>query len=104
MNTISKILDLISGGYPLEIVHYGSLDKKKHHKNFYKLVLTFLICSIISEHIKSRLHAGRRPNTFFWRNSTGHEIDLIIEAGAQLWAFETFPYLTNLFYFNILRD
>jgi predicted AAA+ superfamily ATPase len=43
---------------------------------------------IISEHIKSRLHAGRRPNTFFWRNSTGHEIDLIIEAGAQLWAVE----------------
>ena len=43
---------------------------------------------IISEYIKSRFHAGRRPNTFFWRNSTGHEIDLIIEAGAQLWAVE----------------
>ena len=43
---------------------------------------------IISEHIKSRLHAGRRSNAFFWRNSTGHEIDLILEAGAQLWAVE----------------
>jgi predicted AAA+ superfamily ATPase len=43
---------------------------------------------IISEHIKSMLHAGRRPNAFFWRNSTGHEIDLILEAGAQLWAVE----------------
>jgi len=43
---------------------------------------------IIAEHIKSRLHAGRRPNAFFWRNSTGHEIDLILEAGAQLWAVE----------------
>lgn len=43
---------------------------------------------IIAEHIKSRLHAGRRPNAFFWRNSTDHEIDLILEAGAQLWAVE----------------
>lgn len=43
---------------------------------------------IISEYIKSRLHTGRRPNTFFWRNSTGHEIDLLIEAGGQLWAVE----------------
>jgi predicted AAA+ superfamily ATPase len=43
---------------------------------------------IVAEHIKSRLHAGRRPNAFFWRNSTGHEIDLILEAGAELWAVE----------------
>ena len=43
---------------------------------------------IVAEHIKSRLHAGRRPNAFVWRNSTGHEIDLILEAGAQLWAVE----------------
>ena len=43
---------------------------------------------IIAEHFKSRLHAGRRPNAFFWRNSTGHEIDLIFEADAQLWVVE----------------
>jgi len=43
---------------------------------------------IIAEHVKSRLHAGRRPNAFFWRNSTGHEIDLIIEEGTQLLAVE----------------
>jgi len=43
---------------------------------------------IISEYIKSSLHAGRRPNVFFWRNSTGHEIDLMIEADARLWAVE----------------
>jgi predicted AAA+ superfamily ATPase len=43
---------------------------------------------IVAEHIKSRLHAGRRPNAFFWRNSTGHEVDLILEADAQLFAVE----------------
>ena len=43
---------------------------------------------IVAEHIKSRFHAGRRPNAFFWRNSTGHEVDLILEADAQLFAVE----------------
>ena len=43
---------------------------------------------IIAEYIKGRLHAGRRPNAYFWRNSTGHEIDLILEADVQLWAVE----------------
>jgi len=43
---------------------------------------------IIAEYIKGRLHAGRRPNAFFWRDSTGHEIDLILEADVQLWAVE----------------
>jgi predicted AAA+ superfamily ATPase len=43
---------------------------------------------IIAEYIKDRLHAGRRPNAYFWRNSTGHEIDLILEADVQLWAVE----------------
>ena len=43
---------------------------------------------IISEYIKSCLHTGRRPNAYFWRNSTGHEIDLILEADARLWAVE----------------
>jgi predicted AAA+ superfamily ATPase len=43
---------------------------------------------IIAEYIKDRLHAGRRPNAYFWRNSTGHEIDLILEADFQLWAVE----------------
>lgn len=38
--------------------------------------------------LRPHSNAGRRPNTFFWRNSTGHEIDLIIDAGAQLWAVE----------------
>lgn len=43
---------------------------------------------VISEYIKSRFHTGQRPNAFFWRNSTGHEIDLLLEAGDQLWAVE----------------
>jgi len=43
---------------------------------------------VISEYIKLRLHAGLRPDAFFWRDSTGHEIDLVLEKGDQLLAVE----------------
>lgn len=43
---------------------------------------------VISEYIKSRFNAGQRSNAFFWRNSTGQEVDLLLEEGAQTWAVE----------------
>ncbi len=43
---------------------------------------------MISEYIKLRYHRGRQSNAFFWRNSTGHEIDLLIEDGEHLKAVE----------------
>ena len=40
---------------------------------------------IISEYIKHRRHNGHNTNSFFWRDNTGHEIDLLIEkAGIEL--------------------
>lgn len=39
---------------------------------------------VVSELLKSRLNAGQRPNTFFWRNNTGDEIDIVIAQGSQL--------------------
>jgi len=33
---------------------------------------------IIAEHIKSRLHAGLRPNAFFWRDSTGRKEFVVV--------------------------
>jgi hypothetical protein len=43
---------------------------------------------LISEYMKLRYHSGLRPNAFFWRNSTGHEIDLLLEEGERLIAVE----------------
>ena len=43
---------------------------------------------IISEYIKMCYHAGLVPNAFFWRDSTGHEIDLLLEEGENLKAIE----------------
>lgn len=45
-------------------------------------------CSIIAEYMKSRFHQGQRPNAYFWRDHSGHEIDLLIEDGPRLQAIE----------------
>jgi len=39
---------------------------------------------IVSELIKSRLNLGEKPSFFFWRDSNGNEVDLIIEQGIKL--------------------
>ena len=43
---------------------------------------------IVTEYIKMRYHAGLVPNAFFWRDSTGHEIDLLLEEGENFKAIE----------------
>jgi len=43
---------------------------------------------VVSEYIKLRYHHGFQSNAFFWRNSTGHEIDLLIEDGEHVKAVE----------------
>ena len=35
-----------------------------------------------------RYHKGLVPNAFFWRDNTGHEIDLLLEEGENLKAVE----------------
>lgn len=36
---------------------------------------------IINELTKNKLNAGERPSFYFWRDSTGHEIDLLSDEG-----------------------
>jgi predicted AAA+ superfamily ATPase len=36
---------------------------------------------VVAELLKARLHAGQRPGLYFWRDSNGHEVDVIIERG-----------------------
>jgi predicted AAA+ superfamily ATPase len=43
---------------------------------------------VVSEHVKMCFHNGARSNAFFWRDSTGHEIDLLIDDGIHLKAVE----------------
>lgn len=45
--------------------------------------------AVIEEVAKAHLARGRKPKLFFWRDSTGKEIDLIIEKGSSPeWAIE----------------
>lgn len=39
---------------------------------------------IVSELLKKRFNMGRPDNLFFWRDKTGHEIDIVIDNGISL--------------------
>jgi uncharacterized protein len=43
---------------------------------------------VISELVKSFLHQGRDPDVYFWRDSSGHEIDAVIDRGSERSAVE----------------
>ena len=34
--------------------------------------------------LKARLNRGEEPRLFFWRDSAGHEVDILRDAGARL--------------------
>ncbi len=63
----------------------------------------------ITELLKKRLNQGLLPNLYFWRDSQGHEVDLLIEQGDQLVPIEikagqtvTSDYFTGLQYWQAL--
>jgi predicted AAA+ superfamily ATPase len=39
---------------------------------------------VVSELYKNFLHRGEQPNLYFWRDSAGHEIDVVIDMGRSL--------------------
>lgn len=43
---------------------------------------------VVSELLKNYFNAGLEPDLYFWRDSAGHEIDLLIEQGEDLTAVE----------------
>ncbi|MBP6813149.1 MAG: ATP-binding protein [Saprospiraceae bacterium] len=43
---------------------------------------------VINEVMKNHLNQGLRPKLYFWAESAGHEIDLIVEAGANIFPIE----------------
>lgn len=43
---------------------------------------------VLSELAKNVLNRGDEPDLYFWRDSTGHEIDILIEQGEDLTALE----------------
>ncbi|MFW6235521.1 MAG: ATP-binding protein [Desulfovibrionales bacterium] len=39
---------------------------------------------VVSEFLKARFHQGKASNLFFWRDRTGHEVDVLIDTGSAL--------------------
>jgi predicted AAA+ superfamily ATPase len=39
---------------------------------------------VVSELYKNFVHRGEQPRLYFWRDSAGHEVDIVIEMGAKL--------------------
>jgi len=66
---------------------------------------------VLSELYKKALHAGRDPDLYFWRDSTGHEVDFLWDQGERLvpieaksgrtWASD---FLTGLNWWRTLAD
>jgi len=44
---------------------------------------------VVAELIKNFLHRGNPPGITFWRDSAGHEVDVIVDTGSGLIPFET---------------
>ncbi|HMB15549.1 MAG TPA: ATP-binding protein [Pelovirga sp.] len=36
---------------------------------------------VVSECLKARWHSGKEPNFYFWRDRSGHEVDLLVDQG-----------------------
>lgn len=39
---------------------------------------------VVGEALKASMHQGREPDVYFWRDSAGHELDLILDRGETL--------------------
>lgn len=64
---------------------------------------------VIVETLKNFLNKGVRPNMYFWRDQTGHEIDLILDEGGLMYPIEIKSSMTmhsdfwkGIRYFNML--
>jgi len=71
-------------GLLCSLLDIQSFDQLRSHYLRGNIFETF----IVAEYIKQRFHSGNRTNAFFWRNSTGHEIDMLIDEGDTFRAVE----------------
>lgn len=66
---------------------------------------------VVSEILKAFVHRGERPALYFWRDQTGHEVDVLLDLGTKTTAIEikagrtiTSDALSTLDYFSQLKD
>lgn len=101
----SPKLYLIDTGLACSLLGIETLSHLKNHPLRGALFETL----VISEMLKHRLHQGKPPHLYFWRDKTGHEIDALLQKGSDMTAVEiqagetiTTDSLKNLFYWGKL--
>ena len=43
---------------------------------------------VVTELLKGRFNHGKRSNLYFWRDRSGHEVDVILDRGVEVWPIE----------------
>ncbi len=76
----SKKLYFYDTGLLCSLLQIESVNDLAHHYLRGNIFESY----IVSELIKLRLNAGKRPNCYFWRDQKGNEVDCILERGDQL--------------------
>ncbi|MCF8357591.1 MAG: ATP-binding protein [Prolixibacteraceae bacterium] len=83
--------------------------RKVEQLTFHPLYGSIFENFVISEFYKKKLNLGIHHNFYFWRDKSGHEIDLIIENGLELYPVEiksgktiTSEYFKNIDYWKRL--
>lgn len=61
-----------------------SPDELRLHSQRGNIFETF----VVSEFFKCALNAGKEPSLYFWRDTSGHEVDLLLEDGEKLLPIE----------------
>lgn len=66
-------------------------------------------CLVVTELVKKRTNAGKQVNLYYWRDKTGHEIDVVVDNGLSLLPIEikagktiNGEFLKSLLYWNKL--
>ena len=73
----SPKLYFIDSGLLTYLLHIRSSEELYNHSARGAIFESF----VISELLKRALHHGQEPNLYFWRDSTGHEIDVLLDRG-----------------------
>ncbi|WP_159475821.1 ATP-binding protein [Dyadobacter sp. 3J3] len=56
--------------------------------SFHPLRGSLFECLVVTELLKKRTNAGKQINLYYWRDKTGHEVDVIVDQGMSLLPIE----------------
>ena len=71
-------------GLACALLGFSAAAQLQHHPLRGNLFENF----IITELLKQRLNSGKTNNLYFWRDNTGHEVDVLLEANGTLYPVE----------------